>query len=119
MGRTRGAVRGEPVRTVERHGALMQFSIRTIASATTAVALMLGFARADFGLFLTVFVVANAVLFFIPAAFLLTTIMFADQRGTYLDFRSNPFHRSLKRLWWFSVVCALTVWLLLFVGTAV
>ena len=102
----------------KRHGVFMRFSIRTIAIATTAVALMLGFARADFGLFLIVFVVANAVLVFIPAAFLLTTILFADQRGTYLDFRSNPFYRLLKRLWWFSVVCALTVWSLLFVGAA-
>jgi hypothetical protein len=93
----------------------MKFSIRDIAMATTAVALMLAFAR--FVLFLIAFLFANFFLFFGPFAILFTTIIFADQRGGYLDIGSNPFCRSLKRLWLLSVACVIVVWGLLFVGS--
>ncbi len=95
----------------------MTFSIRDIAMATTAVALMLAFARTAFPLFLLVFIFANLFLFFGPFAIIFTTIIFADQRGSYLDISSNPFYRLLKKLWLLSVGCVIVVWGLLIVGS--
>ena len=95
----------------------MQFSIRDIVLATTAVALMLAFARIAFAMFLLVFLFANAFLFIGPFTIIFTTIIFADQRGSYLDLSSNPLYRSLKRLWLLSVGCTVVVWGLLYLGS--
>ena len=78
--------------------------------------MMLAFARVAFATFLVVFLFANLFLFIGPLAILFTTIIFVDQRGSYLDIESNPFYRSLKRLWLLSVGCAIAVWVLLFFG---
>ena len=94
----------------------MKFSIRDIVVATTAVALMLAFARIAFPYFLLAFVFANLFLCFGPFAIIFTTNVFADQRGSFLDISTNPFYRSLKRLWLLSVLCVFVVWGLLFVG---
>lgn len=95
----------------------MKFSIRDIGVATTVVALMLAFARLAFAMFLVAFLFANIFIFIGPVAIIFTTIIFADQRGTYLDLVSNPFYRSLKRLWLLSVGCVIVVWGLLYLGS--
>ena len=94
----------------------MQFSIRTIVIATTGAAILLALARAAFDIFLIVFITANAALLFGPVAILLTTIVFADQRGTYLEISSNPFYSLLKRLWLVSVASVIVVWSMLIAG---
>lgn len=94
----------------------MKFSIRDLIIVTTSVALMLAFARVAFATFLLAFLFANLFLVLGPLAIIFTTIIFADQRGSYLDLASNPFYRSLKRLWLLSVGCAIVVWGLLFFG---
>ncbi len=91
----------------------MQYSIRAIIISTTAVALMLAFAKASPMNFLVEFVVTHALILFAPLVILVSTIMFADQRGTYLVLSSNPFYRSLKRLWLISIACVAVVWTLL------
>ena len=85
--------------------------------ATTAVALMLAFARIAFEFFLIAFLFANIFLFIGPFAIVFTTIIFADQRGSYLEISSNPFYQSLKRLWFLSVGCVILVWGLIIVGS--
>ncbi len=95
----------------------MKFSIRDIVLANTAVALMLAFARIAFEMFLLVFLFANTFLFIGPFTIIFTTIIFADQRGSYLDLSSNPLYRSLKRLWLHSVGCTVVVWGLLYLGS--
>lgn len=96
----------------------MKFSIRDIIAATTAVALTFAFSRIAFPLFLFGFIFANSFLCFGPFAIIFTTIIFAEQRGSFLDISTNPFYQSLKRLWLLSVLCVIVVWgLLIVVGS--
>ena len=94
----------------------MKFSIRDIVVATTAVALMLTLARFSFASFIIAFLFANAFLFLGPLAIIVTTVLLAERRGSYLDIHSNPFYRSLKRLWLLSVGCVIVVWGLLYLA---
>lgn len=94
----------------------MNFSIRDILVATTAVALTLALARLALGYFVVVFLVAHLALLFGPVAVLITTIVFADQRGGYLDIKTNPFYHLLKKLWLLAALSAMVVWILLLAG---
>lgn len=93
----------------------MKFTLRDIVLATTAVALLMSLARVNYDLFLFALLFANFFIFVGPIAILFTTIVFADQRGSYLELESNPFYQSLKRLWLLSAGCVAIVWTWLFV----
>jgi hypothetical protein len=91
----------------------MKFEIRDVLYVTTAVAVLVAFARFWFAGFLITFVLANALLIFCPFAILFTTIIFADQRGQMLDLNTNQLYKTLKRVWLLSILCAAGLWLLI------
>ncbi len=107
---------GRSSEAAQRFG--MKFSIRDIAVATTTVALMLAFAQIALPFFLIAFGFASIFLCLGPFAILFTSILFAEQRGSFLDISTNPCYRSLKRLWLLSLCCVLVVWGILFVNSA-
>ena len=88
----------------------MKFTIMDLLLTTTAYAAMLGLARANYEKFL----IAGAILFlvqvFCPIAILLTTILFADQRGQMLDLSTNPLYATLKKIWLLSIICSGLLW---------
>lgn len=87
----------------------MNFSIRNVVSATTAIALFVTFMLLDSNSFAIAFAIVGAVLLFAPFAIVFTTIIFADQRGSYLDMASNRFYQILKSLWLYCALAFLLV----------
>ena len=69
------------------------------------------FTRLDSESFAIAFALVVAILLFAPFAIVFTTIIFADQRGSFLDIASNPFYQTLKRLWLYCVLAVLSVML--------
>ncbi len=93
--------------------AKMKFSITDILWTTFAAALLFAAIRTVRG-FVVAFLILNIAQIVLPIGILLLTIFFADQRGTMLDIATVPGWRILKRVWILSVLCTITIWLLLF-----
>lgn len=91
----------------------MKFAIIDLIWTTTAIALLFALLRqGDIGFFLA-FVLLNLMQILMPFVVMFATILFADQRGQTLDISTLAGWRSIKRVWFLSIVCTIIVWTLL------
>jgi hypothetical protein len=91
----------------------MKFSIKDILWTTFAAALLFASVRTVSG-FVVAFLILNLAQVVLPIGILLLTILCADQRGNMLDIATVPGWRILKRIWLLSILCTITIWLMLY-----